>query len=96
MLNLPTYDGTLAPFASTVEPLVPRAPSRPWTRVAFAAAHVVSDPLAERTPWLGRPAVDWESTLNFRRGLWDQGLGLAEVWTPPNAAWASIGKPRES
>lgn len=79
MLNLPTYDGTLAPFASTVEPLVPRAPARPWTRVAFAAAHVVSDPLAERTPWLGRPAVDWESTLNFRRGLWDQGLGLAEA-----------------
>ena len=79
MLNLPTYDGTLAPFASTVEPLVPRAPTRPWSRVAFAAAHVVSDPLAERTPWQGRPAVDWESTLNFRRGLWDQGLGLAEA-----------------
>ena len=79
MLNLPTYDGTLAPFTSTVEPLVPRAPSRPWTRVAFAAAHVVSDPMAERSPWQGRPAVDWESTLNFRRGLWDQGLGLAEA-----------------
>ncbi len=79
MLNLPTYAGTLEPFASTVEPLVPRAPTRPWTRVAFAAAHVVSDPLAERDPWTGRPAVDWESTLNFRRSLWDQGLGLAEA-----------------
>lgn len=79
MLNLPTYDGTLAPFASTREPLVPRAPARPWTRVAFAAAHVVSDPMAERSPWTGRPAVDWEATLNFRRGLWDQGLGLAEA-----------------
>lgn len=79
MLNLPTDDGTLAPFAITREPLVPRAPQREWTRVAFAAAHVVSDPLAERNPWTDRPAVDWESTLNFRRSLWDQGLGLAEA-----------------
>ncbi|TKW68051.1 MAG: dihydrodipicolinate synthase family protein [Paracoccus denitrificans] len=79
MLNLPTYDGTLAPFTSTREPLVPRAPGRDWTRVAFAAAHVVSDPLSERNPWTDRPAVDWDSTLNFRRSLWDQGLGLAEA-----------------
>lgn len=79
MLQLPTYAGTLESFAITREPLVPRAPSRPFTRVAFAAAHVVSDPKAERDPWVGRPAVDWESTLNFRRGLWDQGLGLAEA-----------------
>ena len=79
MLNLPTLDGKLAPFAITREPLVPRAPQRPWTRVAFAAAHVVSDPLAERSPWTDRPAVDWEATLGFRRSLWDQGLGLAEA-----------------
>lgn len=79
MLQLPTYAGTLESFAITREPLVPRAPARPFTRVAFAAAHVVSDPKAERDPWVGRPAVDWESTLNFRRGLWDQGLGLAEA-----------------
>lgn len=79
MLNLPTYAGTIEPFASTHEPLVPRAPRRTWTRVAFAAAHVVSDPMAERAPWTGRPAVDWDATLNFRRSLWDQGLGLAEA-----------------
>ena len=35
--------------------------------------------MAERDPWQGRPAVDWDATLNFRRGLWDQGLGLAEA-----------------
>ncbi|WBU61721.1 dihydrodipicolinate synthase family protein [Paracoccus albus] len=79
MLNLPDQDGTLAPFAITREPLVPRAPQREWTRTAFAAAHVVSDPLAERSPWTDRPAVDWEATLNFRRSLWNQGLGLAEA-----------------
>lgn len=76
---LPTYDGTLAEFAFTGVPLVPRAPERPFTRTAFAAAHVVSDPLAERDPWLGRPAVDWDNTLKFRHYLWDQGLGLAEA-----------------
>jgi hypothetical protein len=76
---LPTYAGTLEDYRLTGEPLIPRAPKVPLTRTAFAAAHVISDPLAERDPWSGRPAVDWASTLAFRRGLWDQGLGLAEA-----------------
>ncbi|MDO5641518.1 MAG: DUF993 family protein, partial [Paracoccus sp. (in: a-proteobacteria)] len=79
MLNLPTLDGRIAPFAITVAPLIPRAPRQAFNRVAFAAAHVISDPLAERDPWGARPAVDWDATLAFRRGLWDQGLGLAEA-----------------
>lgn len=79
MLNLPKADGSLEAFAITREPLVPRAPKHAFNRVAFAAAHVVSDPLAERNPWTDRPAVDWEASLAFRRGLWDQGLGLAEA-----------------
>ena len=79
MLTLPTYDGTLAPYALQGEPLRPRAPKVALTRTAFAAAHVISDPLAARSPWDGRPAVDWEATLAFRTGLWDQGLGLAEA-----------------
>ncbi|OJJ10709.1 dihydrodipicolinate synthase family protein [Alphaproteobacteria bacterium AO1-B] len=79
MLTLPTYNNTLEPYVLTGEPLVPRAPSVPLTRTAFAAAHVVSDPLAERDPWDGAPAVDWENTLQFRHWLWDQGLGLAEA-----------------
>ncbi|WP_299907795.1 dihydrodipicolinate synthase family protein [uncultured Paracoccus sp.] len=78
-LNLPTYDGRLEAYALQGDPLVPRAPRVPLTRTAFAAAHVVSDPLAERDPWLGRPAVDWDNTLRFRHWLWDQGLGLAEA-----------------
>jgi hypothetical protein len=76
---LPTYSGTLERHDLTGDPLVPRAPAVPLTRTAFAAAHVVSDPLAERAPWVGRPAVDWDATLAFRHGLWDQGLGLAEA-----------------
>ncbi|WP_425083409.1 dihydrodipicolinate synthase family protein [Ruegeria profundi] len=78
-LILPNLDGQLEPYALTGTPLLPRAPQVPLTRTAFAAAHVVSDPLAERNPWDGRPTVDWEATLRFRQGLWDQGLGLAEA-----------------
>ncbi|MEM1361767.1 MAG: dihydrodipicolinate synthase family protein [Pseudomonadota bacterium] len=79
MLNLPTYEGKLEPYRLSGEPLVPRAPNVPLTRTAFAAAHVVSDPLAERDPWVAPPAIDWENTLAFRHWLWDQGLGLAEA-----------------
>lgn len=78
-MRLPTYEGTLEDHRLAGDPLTPRAPQVPLTRVAFAAAHVVSDPVAERDPWLGRPAVDWDNTLAFRRWLWDQGLGLAEA-----------------
>lgn len=79
MLTLPTPDNTMQPYRLTGDALVPRAPKVPLTRTAFAAAHVVSDPLRERNPWDTRPAVDWGATLAFRRTLWDQGLGLAEA-----------------
>ena len=39
----------------------------------------MSDPLRDTTPWLGRPQIDWDATLNFRLSLWDQGFGLAEA-----------------
>lgn len=79
MIALPTADGRIEDYRLTGTPLKPRAPTRPLTRTAFAAAHVVSDPLRERNPWDTRPAVDWEGTLAFRTSLWDQGLGLAEA-----------------
>jgi Protein of unknown function (DUF993) len=78
-LLLPTDSGTIEPYTLTGEPLITRAPKLQFTRTAFAAAHVVSDPLKARSPWDGRPAVDWDATLGFRIGLWDQGLGLAEA-----------------
>jgi len=76
---LPTYAGSLEPYRLTGVPLVARAPDVALTRTAFAAAHVVVDPIVARAPWQGRPAVDWDATLGFRRALWDQGLGLAEA-----------------
>ena len=79
MLTLPTQSGTMEAYVLTGTPLIPRAPHVALTRTAFAAAHVVSDPLRERNPWDTRPAVDWDATLAFRQSLWDQGLGLAEA-----------------
>lgn len=61
-------------------------PPRDWAehpepferRVAFAAAHVVAEPLGENVP--GAPAVvDWDATLSFRRHLFRYGLGVAEA-----------------
>jgi hypothetical protein len=54
----------------------PGEPAR--DRVAYAAAHVVADPLADNVP--GAPAVlDWDATLAFREHLWRYGLGVAEA-----------------
>ncbi|WP_290513955.1 dihydrodipicolinate synthase family protein [Aeromicrobium sp.] len=48
------------------------------TRIAFAAAHAVADPLADNTP--GAPAaLDWDATLAFRRHLFRHGFGVAEA-----------------
>ncbi|WP_103531325.1 dihydrodipicolinate synthase family protein [Streptomyces sp. SM11] len=50
----------------------------PSSRTVFSAAHVVADPFADIAP--GDPAaVDWDSTLAFRRHLWAHGLGVAEA-----------------
>ncbi len=56
------------------------APARgtAWNRIAYAAAHVVADPMQECDPWLDAP-VDWERTLAFREHLWSLGFGVAEA-----------------
>ena len=51
---------------------------KPWNRTAYAAAHVVADPLAECDPWLDAP-IDWDRTLAFREHLWSLGFGVAEA-----------------
>lgn len=76
-LNLPACAGKLAPYTLQQPKAFPTA-KPPFSRVAFAAAHVVADPLAEHDPWL-TPAVDWERTIAFRRHLWSLGFGVAEA-----------------
>jgi len=76
-LNLPTAGGKLAPYATQAPKAFPAA-TAPFNRVAYAAAHVVADPLADNDPWLA-PAIDWDRTVAFRKYLWSLGLGVAEA-----------------
>ena len=59
-------------------PKVFAKPSKPFTRIAYAAAHVVADPLSAKEPWL-EAAIDWDATLAYRRHLWSWGFGVAEA-----------------
>jgi hypothetical protein len=76
-LNLPVVGGKLAPY-STKPPRKFPAAKPPFNRIAYAAAHVVADPLADSDPWLD-VAIDWNATIAFRRHLWSLGLGVAEA-----------------
>lgn len=76
-LNLPTASGALEAY-STGQPGNFAVAKPPYPRVAYAAAHVVADPLAEQDPWLDAK-IDWDRTIAFRRHLWSLGLGVAEA-----------------
>ena len=76
-LNLPFAGGGLAPYTMTQPRRFPPA-KPPFNRIAYAAAHVVADPMADGNPWLDA-AIDWERTIAFRRHLWSLGLGVAEA-----------------
>lgn len=77
-LRLPQPDRTLATYRLRSRPRYPQRAEPARSRIAYAAAHVVADPLAETTP-AGPGGIDWEATLAFRRHLWDLGLGVAEA-----------------
>ena len=55
-----------------------KKPAGPFSRIAYAAAHVVADPLSASEPWL-EAAIDWDATLAYRRHLWSWGFGIAEA-----------------
>jgi hypothetical protein len=76
-LDLPSQGG-LETYRLIGEPVAQGTYTPARTRLAFAAAHVVADPLGDNSP--GAPAViDWEHTLEFRRHLWSLGLSVAEA-----------------
>ena len=64
-IRLPKADGGLESFATSAPRDFPQA-SPPVPRGARAAAHVVSDALAEQDPWLDAK-VDWDRTIAFRK-----------------------------
>ena len=77
-LSLPRADGGVEAYALAGMP-TPRPATVPrFSRIAYAAAHVVSDPRRDTRPW-ERPAIDWDATLKFRHHLWSLGFRIAEA-----------------
>jgi hypothetical protein len=72
-IRFPTVNGKPETYHLVGEPIAVRKPMAPFNRVAFAAAHVVADPISSAG------ALDWDKTLGFRHYLLDQGFGIAEA-----------------
>jgi hypothetical protein len=77
-IDLPRADRTLERFQLSAPADFPALAAGKLNRIAFAAAHVVADPMAENDPWLDC-AIDWDRTIAFREHLWGLGLGVAEA-----------------
>ncbi|HEX4764880.1 MAG TPA: dihydrodipicolinate synthase family protein [Lichenihabitans sp.] len=80
-VRLPRSDGRIEGYTVRNAPLPTAAAGDAppaFNRVAYAAAHVVVDPLGENDPFLDA-TVDWDRTLRFRHYLWDLGFGVAEA-----------------
>jgi Protein of unknown function (DUF993) len=77
-LKLPTANRSIETYRLAASRAFPAKLQGTLNRVAFSAAHVVSDPLADVDPWL-TAAVDWDRTIAFREHIWDLGLGVAEA-----------------
>ena len=75
---LPHADGTRVPYALGSPSPFSATCAPPRSRVVYAAAHVVADPLADNSP--AAPAhLDWDATLAYRRHLWSLGFAVAEA-----------------
>ena len=77
-LKLPGANRSLEAYRLAASRAFPAKLQGSLNRVAFSAAHVVSDPLADVDPWL-TAAIDWDKTIAFREHVWDLGLGVAEA-----------------
>ena len=78
-IALPTKTRKLEPYMTGEPVSIPsKGETKSFNRIAYAAAHVVADPLADNDPWLDT-SIDWDKTIAFRHHLWDLGLGVAEA-----------------
>ena len=90
-------DGSSSQTLHAARPRAVRAaaPSAPFNRIAFSAAHVVADPLADVDPWLAvRDRLGRDHRLPPH--LWASASASPRRWTRRSAAWASTGRPRSS
>lgn len=74
---LPGEGGRSTRYTLVGQPVRPVIGAR-FSRIAYAAAHVVADPLEMADPW-SRPVVDWDRTMAFRHHLWRLGFRIAEA-----------------
>src|SRR5947209_18708847 len=75
---LPRADGRCVPYTLDGPSTFPSSSAPSSSRVAYAAAHVVCDPLAENGP--ASPAhLDWDATMAYRHHLWSLGFSVAEA-----------------
>ena len=77
-INLPRADRGVERFHLSAPRNFPKRAAGKLNRIAFAATHVVADPLADNDPWLDC-AIDWDRTIAFREHLWGLGLAVAEA-----------------
>src|SRR6266567_6167148 len=77
-LKLPNADRSVETYRLAASRSFPSKLVGTLNRVAFSAAHVVADPLADTDPWL-TAGIDWDRTIAFREHVWDLGLGVAEA-----------------
>ncbi len=77
-LKLPKADRGIETYRLAASRTFPSRLEGTLNRVAFSAAHVVSDSMADVDPWLNA-AIDWDRTIAFREHVWDLGLGVAEA-----------------
>ncbi|GAB1581034.1 dihydrodipicolinate synthase family protein [Phyllobacterium phragmitis] len=77
-LKLPRTNGASEDYRLIGTPIARPAARPHFNRIAYAAAHVVSDPLRDIDPW-GKPAIDWDATMAFRHHLWSLGFKIAEA-----------------
>jgi Protein of unknown function (DUF993) len=77
-LRLPRADRTLIDYTPGPAPHYSPPTELFRSRVAYAAVHVVCDPLADATP-VAPARLDWEATLAYRRYLWSLGFAVAEA-----------------
>ncbi|MCJ7997382.1 dihydrodipicolinate synthase family protein [Rhizobium cremeum] len=77
-LKLPDEGETVREYQLVGTPIARPASPPVFNRIAYAAAHVVSDPFRDADPW-NRPQVDWETTMAFRHHLWSLGFKIAEA-----------------
>ncbi|AQA02461.1 dihydrodipicolinate synthase family protein [Mycobacterium sp. MS1601] len=77
-LILPDADGTLSAVQLAAPAALVVASTPPSSRIVYAAAHVVADPLRACDAVAGVDQIDWDATVELRRRLWSLGLGVAE------------------